>query len=1491
MTPSQLKRATSSRKASYAIVDEDSDDDEGSNRSIDAYSDEEETFMVRNLDTGEYERVTLSQMINGGVVSGINGGSFDDGEDDSQYEEVESTRDDASTAPKGQRGRFSSLASESVTGEESEAEMQLKLSSLPSISMDGLGVPAPKSGEEEGETDEIDTANAPVPETPVSDAPSSNAAPPPEAPRLSPLHRAGAMLVRSILGRRQRSRLVRAFGKWDALQLVEVETQRLAEEVSSKSEECAKLNDENTALRVKRAGEPGPQSEPNLPQLVPIRYAEVPATIPIARESLGATTQQEQVVVKLKDDPQYGKFFKMLAVRVPLQAVKNKAEAEGLDPSMLDKDPNDPSPNQPKPAVAAEAPAAAAEIAPVKLKDDPQYGKFFKMLAVRVPLQAVKNKVEAEGLDPNMLDKDPNDPSPNQPKPATSAAGETEGAATGEAAAPVKLKDDPQYGKFFKMLAVRVPLQAVKNKVEAEGLDPNMLDKDPNDPSPNQPAAKKEEEKAAAVALKDDPRYGKFFKMLAVRVPLQAVKNKVEAEGLDPAMMDKDPNDPAPPMPGAESEKGGGEKAAVALKDDPRYGKFFKMLAVRVPLQAVKNKVEAEGLDPAMMDKDPNDPAPPLPGAEGGKKKKKEKPTVALKDDPRYGKFFKMLAVRVPLQAVEAEGLDPAMMDKDPNDPAPAAADEDDDDEDDEEEEAATVALKDDPRYGKFFKMLAVRVPLQAVKNKVEAEGLDPAMMDKDPNDAAPPLEDKDGGKKKSKKKKAKMVKVKDDPRYAPFLKMLAVKVPRGAVEVKMRGKGLDPAILDLDPESLIEAEGEGDGSSKKKKGSKKKAKKAKEMVKLKDDERYAPFFKMLAVKVPRGAVEVKMRGKGLDPEMLDKDPETMIPAAGAEGGDEDSDDDDEEDGEGEVKMVKLKDDERYAPFFKMLAVKVPRGAVEVKMRGKGLDPEMLDKDPDTMIPAAGSGSGKKTASSKAAKPKAKPKPKPVEKKPDKIVRRKLHWRKVTKHALDKADDRALWTKASKFMFEQREVKELNDYFTFNMSEQERRKEREKAAKAKEEGASGAGDAGKKKKAKKEAKKQVLDPQRSNNISIVLSRMKGHGIDSKVVRRCLYTLDVPDSVSTEDVRSLLGLLPTPEEEKTLKAFEGERSELERAEAYFLDLMDIPRYKQRVNCFLYKLKFNESYEEAEIDFEVLGKACKEILESKKLRRIFEIVLALGNFLNEGESPPPARVAEGFMLDSLSKLRQVRSFQSKTTALHYMVMLIQTRQVELVSYVKSETDNVRAASNVSLTNALAQLQVLENGIKTLANEVKFVAGILEDPAKREAMTEEDQAFALGLNRFYKEASSSLEELRTNANETEESFKTVVDYFCEDASTTSETLFRMLQGFFADFELALNENDAARQKYLRVKRQKEKIEAQKQKDEAQKQKEKPKGKAAGAEGRKAKAKPKDGEEGPKSKDGNGASTSKADADASKPVAKKKDETSKTDEGSSGKKAPWRG
>lgn len=83
------------------------------------------------------------------------------------------------------------------------------------------------------------------------------------------------------------------------------------------------------------------------------------------------------------------------------------------------------------PAVIETAPTAAAENVSSfaaaaseasKLKDDPRFAKYFKMLAMHCPLPAVKQKMAAEGLDPAILDRDPEGPPPTPAAPAVAKA-------------------------------------------------------------------------------------------------------------------------------------------------------------------------------------------------------------------------------------------------------------------------------------------------------------------------------------------------------------------------------------------------------------------------------------------------------------------------------------------------------------------------------------------------------------------------------------------------------------------------------------------------------------------------------------------------------------------------------------------------------------------------------------------------------------------------------------------------------------------------------------------------------------------------------------------------------------------------------------------------------------------------------------------------------------------------------------------------------------
>jgi hypothetical protein len=242
---------------------------------------------------------------------------------------------------------------------------------------------------------------------------------------------------------------------------------------------------------------------------------------------------------------------------------------------------------------------------------------------------------------------------------------------------------------------------------------------------------------------------------------------------------------------------------------------------------------------------------------------------------------------------------------------------------------------------------------------------------------------------------------------------------------------------------------------------------------------------------------------------------------------------------------------------------------------------------------------------------------------------------------------------------------------------------------------------------------ELLEMQRANNVGIVLSRFQGltpkdlrkmvrlgplrrEAADAtRLTRRAqICTLDIPKAFSVDDVRAILSFLPTSDEADKLRAYAGDVERLGVAERHFLALMDIPRFRQRVACLMFKLKFGEVMSDVENDAEALRAGCAALIESPHLPLLLGMVrgwvawsasrltpplpqvLRIGNELNsQGGALKPEdgyRQAAGFKLSALSKLRLAKSYQSNKTALHYFVSIVQERQVRSLSARRGDSE---------------------------------------------------------------------------------------------------------------------------------------------------------------------------------------------------------------------------
>ena len=210
---------------------------------------------------------------------------------------------------------------------------------------------------------------------------------------------------------------------------------------------------------------------------------------------------------------------------------------------------------------------------------------------------------------------------------------------------------------------------------------------------------------------------------------------------------------------------------------------------------------------------------------------------------------------------------------------------------------------------------------------------------------------------------------------------------------------------------------------------------------------------------------------------------------------------------------------------------------------------------------------------------------------------------------------------------------------------------------------------------------QLVDLRRANNCAIMMAQF-GKTPPTKLVGR-LLALDEEVLGTRDPIAALEGVLqnlPTDDEAKTIARYDGPLERLGVCEAFFAAVLEVPRMNAKLRVFRLKLCMSHSIcelqstldlvksllfkatplqtntqaytnEGAELGAAVpsqISSCSEEVVASKRLQRAFEIVLELGNALNEGTM---RGAASGFALSSLSKLMDTKS-QDGSTLMHYL-----------------------------------------------------------------------------------------------------------------------------------------------------------------------------------------------------------------------------------------------
>ncbi|KAG0618044.1 hypothetical protein M758_4G034900 [Ceratodon purpureus] len=305
----------------------------------------------------------------------------------------------------------------------------------------------------------------------------------------------------------------------------------------------------------------------------------------------------------------------------------------------------------------------------------------------------------------------------------------------------------------------------------------------------------------------------------------------------------------------------------------------------------------------------------------------------------------------------------------------------------------------------------------------------------------------------------------------------------------------------------------------------------------------------------------------------------------------------------------------------------------------------------------------------------------------------------------------------------------------------------------------------------------ILDIKRAHNISIQLRSLR---ILLPKLLGALRDIDF-DILTSEVLMVMNNTLPNEEDTKSLQNYKGDTSLLAEIEKYYLDLLKIPRYKNRIRSLIFKLQYKTTYEQTQQDLELLNRACDQLKSSQNLVKILEMVLVVGNHLNGGSF---RGAASGFKLEALLKLMDVKGRQKNTTLLHFVVTeLLKTD--EQVGKLSEEMKEVKLVANLSLDRIYSNLKELERGVELMDQEIQ------EMRSNNSPINLDETKFFDTMVPFAIASKDEFGKLQILARMSLEKLKDVAMYFGESIKEDRQIdLFKTLREFLFMFDCACND-----------------------------------------------------------------------------------------------------
>ncbi|XP_012522925.1 formin-2 isoform X2 [Monomorium pharaonis] len=283
---------------------------------------------------------------------------------------------------------------------------------------------------------------------------------------------------------------------------------------------------------------------------------------------------------------------------------------------------------------------------------------------------------------------------------------------------------------------------------------------------------------------------------------------------------------------------------------------------------------------------------------------------------------------------------------------------------------------------------------------------------------------------------------------------------------------------------------------------------------------------------------------------------------------------------------------------------------------------------------------------------------------------------------------------------------------------------------------------------------KILDSKRSKMVGIL---EKSLHIDFSEIENAAYNLDT-SVISLEALQQIYEIKPTQKEIEDIATHEALYPDipLDQPELFLKRLSGINHFSERIACLMLQSEFQDAISSVSYKLNNVRTTCDFLLNSEPLKKVMAIILTLGNYMNGGNMLRGQ--ADGFGLEILGKLKDVKSNVPGVTLLHYVVNAKLSQEKdhnfdEPLPLPVPEPADVEAASTIKFDDINKELDRLDKELRACAQMCNTI--VEADPST-------SKIFKKKVDSFVKKATAELTSEKEDLLEAKNKFKAVMKFY---------------------------------------------------------------------------------------------------------------------------------